>query len=353
MLALAACTPTTGNDPTEAPSSTGGSVDPSAGETAIQTVTGVPETTLPSTTESATDPSTVGETVEPTSSTTSSGVCGNGVLEGGEDCDDGNTDDQDGCTQLCRAPFCGDGIVHPGEDCDDGDDDNADECTQVCAAPKCGDGFVQGDEGCDDGNDDNTDACIDGCVPASCGDGYLQEDAELCDDGFNDASYGGCMPGCAELGPHCGDGKLDKVDPQKPKGFEYCDGATSLTGVDCTGDCLYDFASVPQLFCTGTCSWGVTPGCGKDDADVFCQLRTGNAASTATSYTVGDATDQGGFPCADANQFIELDGKDPRIDLGPMPEFGQPKKVYYQLTKIKSSHGTKSVIVGSTLKCTP
>jgi len=41
-------------------------------------------------------------------------VCGNGVVEDGEACDDGNDDDTDACLTTCVAARCGDGIVHAG-----------------------------------------------------------------------------------------------------------------------------------------------------------------------------------------------------------------------------------------------
>ena len=40
-----------------------------------------------------------------------------------------------------------------------------------------------------------------------CGDGIVAGD-EVCDDGMNDGSYGGCMPGCKARGPYCGDNKV-------------------------------------------------------------------------------------------------------------------------------------------------
>lgn len=48
-------------------------------------------------------------------------VCGNGVVEAGEECDDGNAISGDGCNNDCRLPRlprCGDGIIDPGEQCD-------------------------------------------------------------------------------------------------------------------------------------------------------------------------------------------------------------------------------------------
>lgn len=41
------------------------------------------------------------------------------------------------------------------------------------------------------------------CVSV-CGDGIVTDD-EVCDDGVNDGSYGGCMPDCQAHGPYCGD----------------------------------------------------------------------------------------------------------------------------------------------------
>lgn len=54
-----------------------------------------------------------------TGGTTTSGpaVCGNGEQEAGEECDDENLVDADGCEADCTLPSCGNGIVDPGELC--------------------------------------------------------------------------------------------------------------------------------------------------------------------------------------------------------------------------------------------
>jgi cysteine-rich repeat protein len=44
-------------------------------------------------------------------------VCGDGVLDSDEACDDGNTANADGCEADCSLPACGNGIVDPGEAC--------------------------------------------------------------------------------------------------------------------------------------------------------------------------------------------------------------------------------------------
>ena len=47
-------------------------------------------------------------------------ICGNGVLEGSEQCDDDNTNSEDGCSSACVTEFCGDGLVQAGfgEECE-------------------------------------------------------------------------------------------------------------------------------------------------------------------------------------------------------------------------------------------
>jgi cysteine-rich repeat protein len=61
-------------------------------------------------------------------------VCGNAMVEMGEECDDGNTRDNDGCSSQCRYEYCGDGIVQAalGEECDDGGYRNDDGCDMFC-----------------------------------------------------------------------------------------------------------------------------------------------------------------------------------------------------------------------------
>jgi cysteine-rich repeat protein len=66
--------------------------------------------------------------------------CGNGVVETGEQCDDGNTTSGDGCSATCQlegcdtchAPVCGNGIVETGELCDDGNTTAGDGCSPTC-----------------------------------------------------------------------------------------------------------------------------------------------------------------------------------------------------------------------------
>lgn len=76
--------------------------------------------------------------------------CGNGALGEGEQCDDGNLDEHDGCLSNCLLARCGDGLVRTGvEECDDGNDVNEDFCDNSCRAPVCGDAVREGAEECD------------------------------------------------------------------------------------------------------------------------------------------------------------------------------------------------------------
>ena len=68
------------------------------------------------------------------------------------------------CTNQCTTPTCGDGIAQAGEECDDGNANNNDACTNACATNICGDGFVEtGVEECDDGNNVDEDSCTNAC----------------------------------------------------------------------------------------------------------------------------------------------------------------------------------------------
>jgi fibro-slime domain-containing protein len=98
----------------------------------------------------------------------------------------------------------------------------------------CGDGIVTKDEVCDDGvNNGSYGGCMPGCQARApyCGDGDLDVGHEQCDDGINLSQYGGCAPGCVN-GPFCGDGAL------QPIGGEQCDDGNNDGGYgECAPSC--------------------------------------------------------------------------------------------------------------------
>jgi cysteine-rich repeat protein len=60
-------------------------------------------------------------------------VCGNSVIEGIEECDDGNQTDGDGCDSNCTETTCGNGALSDGEECDDANVIEGDGCSTACA----------------------------------------------------------------------------------------------------------------------------------------------------------------------------------------------------------------------------
>ncbi|MCB9756216.1 MAG: DUF4215 domain-containing protein [Myxococcales bacterium] len=163
----------------------------------------------------------------------SDAVCGDGVVEGAEECDDGeNNGDMAACKSDCTLNVCGDGLLGPDEACDDGNDVDTDECPSTCAIASCGDGFVQdGVEECDDGNDVDTDECLSDCVAASCGDGVIQEGVEECDEGDANADTAACTTMCLDAA--CGDGFVQE-------GVEECDDGNDVDDDECSNMCLFN-----------------------------------------------------------------------------------------------------------------
>lgn len=155
-------------------------------------------------------------------------VCGDWMLlptENGERCDDGNTQDGDGCDHDCSVTACGNGVVTAGEGCDDGNDRDGDGCDRGCVATGCGNGVVTGEEVCDDGNDNDGDGCDRGCLPTGCGNGVVTAPEE-CDD-RNDVDGDGCDRGCQVS--RCGNAIVT--------GLEQCDDGNDVSGDGCEVDC--------------------------------------------------------------------------------------------------------------------
>lgn len=106
-----------------------------------------------------------------------------------------------------------------------------------------------------------------------CGDGVVEGD-EVCDDGTNDGSYGGCAPGCTALGPSCGDGLVNGDEP--------CDDGDALDGNGCNTNCLV----------SGSVLWTVTYDGEAHGIDIASSVAVDSQDDivVAGRSTVGDAS---------------------------------------------------------------
>lgn len=234
--------------------------------------------------------------------------CGNGFLDEGEVCDDGNKvagtgpGSWDGCGDcssedpgfVCPNPgqdcelteYCGDGrISSPPETCDDLNNVDGDGCSSSCGvelgyacptpgelcvwAVACGDGRVGPGEGCDDTNTTAGDGCSETCQV---------------EQGFT------CQIAGARCTVTCGDGVAS--------GRETCDDGNVTAGDGCSPACQIEpvYWDVTSSSMVG---WTCTPGGGPCSASVC-----------------GDAMDQG-EPCDDGNDNDMGDGCSPGCRLEP------------------------------------
>jgi cysteine-rich repeat protein len=229
--------------------------------------------------------------------------CGDGNVNPGEECDDGNNVDTDSCTNGCQNAVCGDGVVQEGvEECDDSNTVDDDTCHNDCTLNQdyindiCGDGVATGDELCDDGNDSNLDECLNDCTPNTCGDGHVcTACGEDCDDG-NTINTDSCLNTCVDAA--CGDGV------HAPSLGEECDDGNQNDNDDCLNNC--DIATCgdnvlgPGEQCddgnginTDSCTNGCTdPICGDEIVSSY--------VDPVTLLTVTEECDDGNFIESDA-----------------------------------------------------
>lgn len=193
--------------------------------------------------------------------------CGDGVQDANEECDDGNSDNWDGCQNDCTlyVPSCGDGVQTPGEECDQGVNNSntlPDHCREDCRNPRCGDWVIDTGELCDDGNLMPGDTCDSDCTPyvAVCGNGW-KDPGEECDSGVelnSDVLPDRCRTNCTL--PRCGDGVKD--------GGEACDNG------------VYNSNEVANA-CRSNC---VLPWCGDDVVDSGEQCDDGVANASLANH---------------------------------------------------------------------
>jgi cysteine-rich repeat protein len=237
--------------------------------------------------------------------------CGDGIVNGEEQCDDGNGIDTDGCRNNCLLPVCGDSIVGntPGETCDPpgstpptppGNTNlcrplGPDQCTY------CGDGIVNDGETCDDGNHTNGDGCENDCTLSPiCGDGIVgNTPGETCDPpGSTPPTPPGNTNLCRPLGPdqctYCGDGIVNDG--------ETCDDGNHTNGDGCENDCtpspICGDGIINQSGCGETCDTNAFPA-GAPSSHGSC--RPGPCGNPAACTFCGDSIVNGGEECDDGN----------------------------------------------------
>jgi len=183
---------------------------------------------------------------EPLGSVTqAASICGNGIVEIGEQCDKGasNSDiEPDACRTTCRWAYCGDDVLDFGETCDDGDNSerwcNNYWYDQWCTPNTCGNGYPNTttttygtSEACDDHNSEDGDTCRSDCGQdmTKCGNNLIDQ-GEQCDLGptlNSDLPNKLCRKNCQA--PRCGDGIVDNL-AVPPEQCDRNDGC----GPDCT-----------------------------------------------------------------------------------------------------------------------
>ena len=233
--------------------------------------------------------------------------CGNTVVEPGELCDDGNTDDADGCKQDCTYSCTS------GTECSDGSSCTEDVCdatTHACSNPA---DAGQDGQACTEGGVTGT--CQSGvCTPAGCGDGNVDA-GEECDNGAGNNGPGtGCSTGCQY---EC-DTSADCTDANACNGDETC--ATVAGGKTCQGGTALSEGDVcqnaPRRICDGTgacvlslCGDGFVDAGGGETCEPPSTATCDASCHTVVANVCGDGTIGGSEQCDDG-ATSNLDGCD-------------------------------------------
>ena len=169
-------------------------------------------------------------------------ICGNGKVETGEECDDGNVKDGDGCSKACKLEVCGNGVLDFGEECDDGNTADGDCCSSTCklehsaaCASTCGNGRIELGETCDDNN-----------LGYYTGMG-AEKVCKLFGYQMSSSAKVSCSDTCQIVldcpERKCGNGSLDDG--------EFCDGGVIRNGYTCQS--IFGPGSTGTLKCDNTC----------------------------------------------------------------------------------------------------
>lgn len=293
-------------------------------------------------------------------STAPDAVCGNNIVEGGEDCDMGRFNGQRNCSEQCQWLYCGDGIVSPSnlvngkpEECEPtlaryyGQNPKTRElaivrkftegtCGQVCTIPTC------------DGEGKN---CTGGCKqkflpschtaasapavsanPSAAAQASSAPEAAASQNQLQSGPRGRCGNSILEQGEQCDDGNLVHTDscsnlcqPARcgdaiVQSGEACDDGNQINGDTCSNLCQSSRCgdSIVQMgeqcddgnpsntdACTTNCQFS---RCGDSIVQIGESCDDGNSVNTdactntCKAPTCGDGIIQYGEDCDDGNQ---------------------------------------------------
>ncbi|GAB4202678.1 MAG: hypothetical protein OHK0013_16160 [Sandaracinaceae bacterium] len=264
-------------------------------------------------------------------------TCGNGIRELGEDCDDGNVINGDGCNDRCateRGPGapcvadieCATGFCTDGVCCNVRCDGQCEACNEVGSAGTCRavSGMPRGSRpGC--GGSGPCAGTCNGSARSSCtfpGSATSCDDLAFCTTGDRCNGAGACtgMPRVCDDGNVCTTDSCDEMGDRcatspVPTGTACDDGAACTTRDVCTaGTCAGTPITCPDdgLACTasvcspttGTCGTVITTGCviggrcvAEGAVDPTNPCRVCDPRASTTSYSPGPV----GRSCSDAS----------------------------------------------------
>jgi cysteine-rich repeat protein len=211
-------------------------------------------------------------------------VCGDGIVEPPEECDDGGTNGTGGCTTSCKLTCVS---TDPTRNCTSTNacvnNGTCNDATHVCTAgsnkpdgTSCGTGGADGGAGS---------ICRGGvCVSAQCGDGIV-EPGEQCDFGTGNGAGTGCELDCQFSCQKTPADTCTPADPCTPKTCTTDTGPNGGTGQKCvTGAPLGNGTTCTLGGQSGTCQNGscVTSNCGNSvvDPGEQCDWGTNNATGS-------------------------------------------------------------------------
>lgn len=214
-------------------------------------------------------------------------VCGNGIVELTEQCDDSNTLDGDCCSSACQYDGAGTACTSDGNVCTDDECNGAGVCLNTNNTDPCSDGDpCTFDDTCAAGVCTSDPACGNGSVDGACGEECDPPDGLTCD--ATCQSLAVCGNGVIEPGEGCDDGNLvagDCCDAICQAEVGPCDdGDNCTTGDVCSaGSCegaLLDCSHLDSDCTDGQCD-ALNGECISVDVNEGGPCDDGNACSAA------------------------------------------------------------------------